>query len=96
MILTEKLKEELESLGYTCLKEIPGRGVCGVLKYLFTWGLTYGLDEGGYSGRWCYNNPVEPVVFLNEWDGIGDPKGLWIKYKGEGGERSNPLLEDNC
>ena len=89
MILTEELKKELEDLGYTRLRVIPGRGICGVLKYLFTWGLTYGINDIGYEGRWCYDNHIEPTIYLEEWDGTGDPKGNWIKYKGTGGERSN-------
>jgi len=86
--LTPKLKEFLEEEGYVQLKEIEGRGICGVRKFIFTYGLIYGLDESGFKGRWCYDNYVEPVVALHNWDGIGDPKGNWIKYKGEDGERS--------
>jgi hypothetical protein len=86
-------------MGYTRLREIPGRGICGILKYIFTWGIVYGIDEWGYQGRWCYDNPIEPVVFLEEWNargGVGDPNGRWIKYKGEGGERSRvPFIPDD-
>jgi len=93
--LTPALKEQLEEEGYVDIREVPGRGICGIRKFLFTWGLIYGLDETGFKGRWCYNNYVEPVIYLREWDGEGDPKGNWIKYKGEGGERSRvPDLHD--
>ena len=88
MKLTEQLKAFLEEEGYTRLKEIEGRGVCGVKQFMFTWAIVYGLDEMGLRGRWCYNNAIEPVVYLETWDGKEDPPGNWIKYKGEGGERS--------
>lgn len=86
--MTNELKQYLESEGYYEIKEIPGRGVCAIRKFLFTYGLLWGIDSMGYKGRWCYDNPVEPITAINKWDGIGDPEGNWIKYKGEGGERS--------
>lgn len=88
--MTEELKLLLEREGYFDLKEVPGRGICGLRKFMFTWGLLWGLDESGYRGRWCYDNLAEPITALRIWDGIGDPKYKWIKYKGEGGERSGP------
>jgi hypothetical protein len=62
---------------------------------MFTVGLIYGLDKYGYKGRWCYGENLEAKVALNEWDGTGDPPGLWIKYKGIGGERVNVKEETN-
>lgn len=83
------MKEKLEKEGYILVREIEGRGWCGIMPFLFTFGLCYGLDDTGYRGRWCYTTGVEAAVRLAEWDGVGDPSGNWIKYKGEGGERSN-------
>lgn len=81
----------LNEQGYFELKEIPGRGLCGLFQFLFTVGLVYGIDEGGYKGRWCYPTLDEARIALKYWDGAQDPIGNWIKYKGEDGERSNPL-----
>lgn len=88
MKLTEEIKSVLEAEGYSRLRKVEGRGICGIMRFAFTWGLIYGIDETGYRGRWCYDNAIEPVVYLETWDGKEDPLGNWIKYKGEGGERS--------
>ena len=79
---------QLEKEGYKHIREIPGRGLCGISIFMFTAGILYNLDESGYSGRWCYHSESEALHALDKWDGVGDPPGNWIKYKGEGGERS--------
>lgn len=38
--------------------------------------------------RWCYDSFVPARDALAAWDGVGDPPGEWIKYKGPDGERS--------
>lgn len=88
-MISEELKEFLEKEGYKELREIPGRGVCGVFRFMFTVGVVLGIDSQGYKGRYCYGSEVQAMYAINTWDGIGDPPGNWIKYKGEGGERSN-------
>lgn len=87
-MLTPELKEHLEKEGYKFLKEIDGHGLCGIYKFLFTFGLVLGIDSIGYKGRYCYGSELEAVEALINWTGQGDPPGNWIKYKGAGGERS--------
>jgi hypothetical protein len=82
------LEKFLTENGYENLKEIPGRGICGITRFAFTTGLIIGLEDWGYFGRYCYDSRKEAEDALSQWDGIGDPPGEWIKYKGEGGERS--------
>lgn len=72
---------------YDHLRAVPGVGLCGIRKMNFTFGLFVGLDEGGCRGRFCYKTGEDAVEALKTWNGIGDPSGPWIKYKGEGGER---------
>ena len=84
----------LKDQGYYNLREVPGRGICGLHRFIFTVGLIYGLDKYGYKGRWCYAGNLEARKALEEWDGVGDPPGAWIKYKGIGGERSNLLFAE--
>lgn len=86
--LTEELKNYLDSEGYTHLRVIPNLGICGLYRFMFTVGLVIEIDEYGYKGRYCYNRAFEASKALEEYDGIGDPGGDWIKYKGVGGERS--------
>lgn len=76
--------------GYTHLREVPGRGLCGLQQFVYTWGLCYGLDEHGIAGRYCFDCRFEAVQALFEWDGTGDPPGRWIKHKGSAGEWGNP------
>lgn len=80
--LTPELRDSLERDGYSELRVIPGRGICGVIRMIFTTGLCHGLDEYSREGRWCYPTMSEAVIALNEWNGEGDPSGEWIKYKG--------------
>jgi hypothetical protein len=75
--------QQAEHLGYAFAKEIPGHGMCGILRMIFTTGLFHGLDEIGHQGRWCYHTQAEAIQALVRWDGSGDPPGDWIKYKGK-------------
>jgi hypothetical protein len=92
-MITQELKEHLEAEGYSELREIEGRGVCGVFRFLFTVGIVLGIDSTGYKGRYCYGSHIEASFAINLWDGQSDPPGDWIKYKGEGGERTNDQKE---
>lgn len=90
------LVEYLKSEGYYEIREVPGRGICGLRKFIFTTGLVVGMTKDLYYGRYCYSNESDASKALNEWNGEGDPDGPWIKYKGMPEERSNPLMEDGC
>lgn len=93
--MEEFTKEELELIkylkteGYYQFKKVPNHGICGLQNFVFTTGIVIGLTSIGYYGRYCYSNGKEASEQLNNWDGVGDPKGNWLKYKGEGGEREN-------
>ena len=91
----EELIQKLESDGYKEIREIPGRGLCGLRQFMFTVGLCYGLQEYSFEGRWCYPHEyaLEALVALKVWDGKEDPAGNWVKYKGLDAEYSNPKLK---
>lgn len=84
--------QQIKSEGYTNLKEISGK-MYGIYRFIFTTGLVVGIDEVGYESRYCYKHHNDAVKALNDWDGIGDPSGNWIKHKGAGIDRSNPNYE---
>ena len=88
----ELLRDDLEVEGFSHLKVVPGRGICGLKRFIFTTAIVEGIDALGYSGRWCYPHELEKEAFLGFviWDGKEDPIGRWIKYKGQRGEYSNP------
>jgi hypothetical protein len=71
-------------------REVPGHGMCGLHEYVYTWGLVTGLNDTGYSGRYCYEMCADAAEALRTWTGEGDPTGPWLKYKGRGGERIGP------
>jgi hypothetical protein len=91
--MTPELEKALTEDGYTHLREINGL-ICGLYRYIFTIGLVVGLDEYGYKYRYCYENRIDAIVDIAEWDGKGHPSGDWIKRKGEGGDISNPEKAD--
>jgi hypothetical protein len=90
--MTPELIDALERQGYRELREVPGRGVCGVMPMLFTVGLFHGITEHGYAARYCYplESALEMIVALHSWDGTGHPSGNWIKHKGDGVDETNP------
>ena len=94
--MNKELLEMLKREGYYNVKEIPGRGLCGLREFITTIGLVEGLTESGYSGRYCYpkNRIYVTIVALETWDGKDDPIGNWLVYKGERGEYRNPKREE--
>jgi len=92
----KELKNYLKKQGYYNLRQIPGKGLCGLYEFIFTIGLCTNLDEYGYEGRYCYPKHLikDSIVAIELWNGKEDPIGDWIKYKGNGGERSNPKLKN--
>jgi len=92
--MPEELKEKLRADGYYQFREIEGRGLCGLMRFIFTVGLCHGLEEHGYAGRYCYDNESDAKEALELWSGEGDPEDeFWIKHKGLPGEWSNPKKE---
>ena len=88
-----ELRLFLEHQGYRNLRNVPGRGWCGIERMIFTWALWYGMDRFGKSGRYCFDSLSEVVAALNAWSGKGDPPGDWIKHFGDGFEVANPDRE---
>lgn len=93
--MDQNFKEALERDGYMYIKEVPGRGVCALRRFVFTVGLIYNITWIGYEGRYCYSQLNHAVHALDTWTGDGDPPDDdWIKHKGET-EYSNPLKDEN-
>jgi hypothetical protein len=84
---------ELEFPDYAHLREVPGRGLCGLHRFIFTTGLVVGITREGYIGRYCYSSWQDAHSALKKWDGVNDPDGDWIKYKGLDFEYSNSADE---
>lgn len=65
----ELIMEKCRELGYARLRFVPDRGVCGILRFIYTVGVCYGLDETGYAGRFCFDTAQNAALFLQNWDG---------------------------
>lgn len=78
---------------YFNIKHVPGKGLCGLMRYIFTVGLVYGIDKYDVEGRYCYSGMADAKEALGNWDGTGDPGGPWIKHKGLKGEYSNQNIK---
>lgn len=70
---------------FVMTREVAGRGLCGVQRFIYTCGLLTDLSFSGltygYSARYCYEVPLDARAALGEWDGVGDPPGAWVKEK---------------
>jgi hypothetical protein len=69
-------------------REIPGRGLCGVQRFLYTCGLLVDMRFDGlsydYKARYCYPIAADALHDLLHWDGVGDPPGDWHTEKVSG------------
>lgn len=73
---------------FLIVREVPGRGICAVQRFMFTCGLltelTFTEWTYDFSARYCFDSPTEALRALVSWDGVGDPPGEWIKEKVSG------------
>lgn len=83
-------QERMEREGYLSLKLMKNGEWVGVMRMNFTFGVFVGMDEDGYRGRYCYERQIDAMFAAKEYEGIGDPPGPWIKYKGSDGQRLGP------
>lgn len=74
---------------------IDGRGYCGLMSFMFTVGLVYGIGEIDYDGRYCYPNATDAMVGFLNWKVLGgenEPANCWIKHKSKFCDIQNPNL----
>lgn len=88
----QNLRVFLEENGYTHLHEQSDGSYIGLMDYMFTTGLMVGLTEHTYKVRYCYEHFEDALLALKNYtDMNADPEGPWIKAKGLGQDRLNPL-----
>jgi len=93
-------KEEVAALGlgnYSSIKELTSGPYAGNYAHLARMIFTVGImvsdkRDGNPITRWCYDSFVKARKALEEWDGIGDPPGEWIKQKPENRSRIVDLV----
>ena len=82
--------EDLEAQGISPVAGVGNRGLCGLKRFQFTWGMLVNLQPLGYDLRYCYEHEADAHTALSSWDGVGHPAGPWIKCKGAGIDIINP------
>lgn len=69
----------------TIIEALCGGRVCAVMPFIYTTGLLVDYFDHGsthdYTARYCYPNLAEALIALNEWNGVGDPPGPWVKER---------------
>ena len=90
----ESHPEKWAESGFIEARRLPGGMVAAVGPMLFTFALFVDVrdecHDDFYSHRYCYRTAEEALIALRNWDGEGDPPGLWVVRKP--GDRRNPLL----
>lgn len=82
----QKLLEYLTAQGYSHLTRLHNRGMCGIKEMVFTWNICIGMDMSGMVGQFFFDTEKEAEFSIRNWrDGLVDPPGNWVKYKGERG-----------
>lgn len=85
------LIDYLTTQGYRLMTRLHNRGMCCIQKMLYAWTICVGVDMSGMKGRFFFEDEKEAEFAIRNWrDGLVDPPGNWIKYKGEKGEYMNP------
>lgn len=81
--LPHEQRKFYEDMEYLCVGRFRGQ-IVGLRQFLFTVGIVVGLDETGYSHRFCYDNMATAYVALIDWivSGGDEPKE-YIKRKPE-------------
>lgn len=69
-------------------RQLPDGRWIAVQNMLFTAGLFVDIQEFSWGSRFCFETTEEAERACEEWDGQGDPPGMWIKEKPS--DRSNP------
>lgn len=71
---------------YRDIKILPDGTVCGLHRFIYTWGLMIGLDLYGYADRYCYASLEAAQAALKAWNGDGEPTG-WHRHPDTGRRR---------
>jgi len=69
----QRLVATLLTHGYQNLRLVNGRW-CGTMRFMYTVGVVLGLDDSGYTNRFCFDTEQNAALFLKDWDGSTLPE----------------------
>lgn len=79
------MAETLSAMGYMCVRQLEPTGEwIGVMAMGGNHALFVGVDEVGYSRRYCYPYRRVAIMACEVWDlsKSEHPPGPWVKMKG--------------
>jgi hypothetical protein len=79
--LTEEWLKQNNYHGLKFIKRYGGSWAC-LGGMLFSWRMFLNIDQTGYSSCIDYPDRASAEAALKAWDGLGDPPGPWLKWKG--------------
>lgn len=75
-------KGYLEEQGYYTVRQLPDGTWAGLISLIFTTGLCLNLDETGYDGRFCYEDPQDAISALMTLKSAKDtPLPGWVAQR---------------
>lgn len=75
---------------YRFVREVPGKGICGLVRFPFGVVLYYDIGLHNAGGAYHFDDLLEALVSLANWKGGSHPGGNWIKHNWFEGEYRNP------
>lgn len=76
-------KKFLEAMSYLNVRQLDDGTWIGLLPLLFTTGLHIGLDEVGWSKRYCFENMFDAMKECNKLNSFDDVPVGWIAKRPE-------------
>lgn len=68
------------------IRELPDGRIIAAHRLLMHWTLLVGIDDVGYTERYCFATFDLVLAAFNDWDGTGEPTG-WHRHPTTGRRR---------
>jgi hypothetical protein len=80
------MKKLLDANGYMDYREFANGNDACITPLMFTCAILSGIEDWGYTDRWCYESYEKARAALYAWNGEGEPQG-WHRHPGTGRRR---------
>lgn len=84
-----------EDIGYEYTRRLADGRIIGIARMRLSMAIHISTGIVGESYRYLYNldHTQDAINDVQNWDGTGDPPGLWVKKKGKDFDILNPRWE---